>query len=65
MLGYLAYDRVDYWIQSYFYLLSFGIFAHDQICVYFRTKVGTMMHMNLKLEMYESILTILYNFEGL
>lgn len=38
ILGYLAYNRYDYWLQFYVYLLSFGEHFYLKACQYFPTK---------------------------
>jgi hypothetical protein len=41
VLGYLAYNRYDHWIQVYAHMLSFGTFLYDKACGYYAKKVNT------------------------
>jgi hypothetical protein len=42
ILGYLAYNRYDYWLQYYVYLLSFGEHLYLKVCEYYSNKVSTI-----------------------
>ncbi len=39
VLGYLAYNRFDYWIQAYVHIVSFGAFIYDKASGYYAAKV--------------------------
>jgi hypothetical protein len=42
ILGYLAYNRYDYWLQFYVYLVSFGEHFYLKACQYFSRKVSVV-----------------------
>jgi hypothetical protein len=68
ILGYLAYNRYDYWLQFYVYLLSFGEHFYLKACQYFPTKVSVVLydlrvcHQNFKNGQSQSKLLLLYSF---
>lgn len=58
ILGYLAYNRYDYWIQAYAHMLSFGIHLHDKAFKYYaQTPKRSVIEINRQAQLLTAIVT--------